>query len=119
MSQEHVACADAAELIGNTVDPLQLLELWKSQRELESPMIASERSLIDRWLFDSWASDRASVVTVTRLKQPVLLGRFCKEENASVQREKTSQRKHRESMFLHGTRWGCISPICSEGLDPE
>jgi hypothetical protein len=97
----------------------QLLELWKSTRRSLQPLADQESALLSQIFYESMPPDRATIQSMERLYQPELLLKFCKEESASLQREQTLQKKHKEFMMLHGTRWDTVKLVCAESLDPD
>merc|ERR1712096_493581 len=105
--------------IDSTVFFTRALEMWKVRRYSGEAINSDERSALEALFFSSVPTDKAKFVSACRLDHPSLLRKFCAEELQSLKREEKNQRKHKEFMFLHGTRWDCISPIRSEGLDPE
>lgn len=64
-------------------------------------------------------AERVKIVSVRRLAPSVLLDRFCEEEHESLDGEQCRQRKHKEFMLLHGTRWEYAPLIEENGLDPN
>lgn len=80
---------------------------------------AEETDLITDILFETMPADKVKIVRIDRMMQPELIGNFCKEEVNSIARERENQKKHKEFMMLHGTRWENVPLICSMGLDPD
>eukprot|EP00931_Biecheleriopsis_adriatica_P098307 TRINITY_DN7224_c0_g1_i2.p1 TRINITY_DN7224_c0_g1~~TRINITY_DN7224_c0_g1_i2.p1 ORF type:complete len:732 (+),score=70.29 TRINITY_DN7224_c0_g1_i2:186-2381(+) len=97
----------------------QLLEQWVSKRHSTEPLCKEERRIIHRIFFDTMNSDKAKIIRVDRVIQPELLNNFCREELESLARERENQKKHKELMLLHGTRWENVPLICAMGLDPD
>lgn len=97
----------------------KLLELWKNTRNSSEPLSGEERQAILAVLFESMSSERVAVVNVRRIAHSEMMTTFCQEEDYSLDQEERNIKKHKEFMFLHGTRWEFAPLICQNGLDPE
>eukprot|EP00930_Biecheleria_cincta_P025488 TRINITY_DN18149_c0_g1_i1.p1 TRINITY_DN18149_c0_g1~~TRINITY_DN18149_c0_g1_i1.p1 ORF type:complete len:725 (-),score=106.91 TRINITY_DN18149_c0_g1_i1:286-2460(-) len=97
----------------------ELLQLWQGQRHSPEALSEEERQCIEGVVFNSMPADRVKIVSVRRLAPSVLLDRFCAEEQESLDGEQFRQRKHKEFMLLHGTRWEYAPLIEENGLDPN
>eukprot|EP00931_Biecheleriopsis_adriatica_P078298 TRINITY_DN5175_c0_g1_i2.p1 TRINITY_DN5175_c0_g1~~TRINITY_DN5175_c0_g1_i2.p1 ORF type:complete len:1085 (-),score=148.98 TRINITY_DN5175_c0_g1_i2:88-3342(-) len=124
-SSSAAASPSSGEQVGGqspgeaTASLVKLLELWKAHRHSDQALSLDERQSIEGVLFETMPPDRVKVVTVSRVEQPDLLRKFCEEEEESLARERNHQKKHKEFMLLHGTRWENAESICANGLDPE
>eukprot|EP00441_Pelagodinium_beii_P041046 CAMPEP_0197632690 /NCGR_PEP_ID=MMETSP1338-20131121/9314_1 /TAXON_ID=43686 ORGANISM="Pelagodinium beii, Strain RCC1491" /NCGR_SAMPLE_ID=MMETSP1338 /ASSEMBLY_ACC=CAM_ASM_000754 /LENGTH=632 /DNA_ID=CAMNT_0043204257 /DNA_START=108 /DNA_END=2006 /DNA_ORIENTATION=+ len=96
----------------------ELLQLWKANRHSREALSDEERQCIEGVLFNSMPAERVKIVDVRRLPPSHLMHRFCQEEQESLDREQMQQRKHKEFMLLHGTRWEYAPLIEENGLDP-
>lgn len=108
--------ADRAEFSSTSA---QLLTAWMNKRHTTERLSTEEADLVKEMFFETMPSDRAKLLRIDRMMQPELINCFCREEVESIARERENQRKHKEFMFLHGTRWENVPLICSMGLDPE
>eukprot|EP00930_Biecheleria_cincta_P044430 TRINITY_DN30549_c0_g1_i1.p1 TRINITY_DN30549_c0_g1~~TRINITY_DN30549_c0_g1_i1.p1 ORF type:complete len:792 (-),score=71.08 TRINITY_DN30549_c0_g1_i1:227-2602(-) len=97
----------------------QLLSAWMRKRHTTESLSAEEADLVKEVIFETMPSDKAKIMRIDRMMQPELIRSFCREEVESITRERENQRKHKEFMFLHGTRWENVPLICSMGLDPD
>lgn len=98
---------------------MELLDLWKTKRHSSDPIDDKERQSLAAVLFETMPPETVKMVDVTRVTQPEMLHAFCKEESDSLVNEQSHTKKHKEFMFLHGTRWEFAPLICEKGLDPE
>eukprot|EP00931_Biecheleriopsis_adriatica_P060715 TRINITY_DN36474_c0_g1_i1.p1 TRINITY_DN36474_c0_g1~~TRINITY_DN36474_c0_g1_i1.p1 ORF type:complete len:844 (+),score=127.66 TRINITY_DN36474_c0_g1_i1:27-2534(+) len=97
----------------------QLLEAWKVKRSSEDAICTDEKQALTNVIFATMPQSRVKIVRLDRIYQPDLLAKFCEEEQQSLLRERDQQRRHKQFMFLHGTRWELVPTICSNGLDPD
>eukprot|EP00930_Biecheleria_cincta_P039068 TRINITY_DN26870_c0_g1_i1.p1 TRINITY_DN26870_c0_g1~~TRINITY_DN26870_c0_g1_i1.p1 ORF type:complete len:606 (+),score=46.49 TRINITY_DN26870_c0_g1_i1:59-1876(+) len=113
-AQRMVHCSGEAATV-----PERLLLQWMDKRHDTDGLCQEEEDLVRGMFYETMPFDQAKLVRVDRTAQPELISEFCKEELESMARERENQRKHREFMFLHGTRWENVPLICSTGLDPD
>lgn len=97
----------------------RLLLQWMNMRHATEGLCPEEEALVRDIFYETMPTDEVKLVKVDRTVQPELINEFCKEEVESMTRERENQKKHRELMFLHGTRWENVPLICSTGLDPH
>lgn len=97
----------------------QLLTAWMYKRHTTESLCAEEANLVKDIFFETMPSDKVKIIRIDRMMQPELINSFCREEVESIARERENQRRHKEFMFLHGTRWENVPLICSMGLDPD
>eukprot|EP00930_Biecheleria_cincta_P043721 TRINITY_DN2_c3_g1_i1.p1 TRINITY_DN2_c3_g1~~TRINITY_DN2_c3_g1_i1.p1 ORF type:complete len:797 (+),score=84.88 TRINITY_DN2_c3_g1_i1:58-2448(+) len=97
----------------------QLLVTWMCKRHMTGSISAEETDLVTDILFETMPADKVKILRIDRMMQPELISNFCKEELDSITRERENQKKHKEFMMLHGTRWENVPLICSMGLDPD
>jgi len=102
-----------------TVAFAQLLELWESTRCSNQPVCEDERRCLASIFFETMPSELVNIISVDRVEQPVFENRFRAEKQGSPTRERTSPKKHKELMLLHGTRWDRAPLIRADGLDPD
>lgn len=113
---EHVSQQQAGALQGSLAS---LLELWKKKRSASEGICQEEKQALADVVFASMPQGRVKIVRMERIHQRDLLGSFCDEERSSQLREREQQKKHKQFMLLHGTRWEIVPMICTAGLDPD
>lgn len=113
---EQVSQQQAGALQGSLA---ALLELWKTKRSAAESICQEEKQALSDVIFSTMPQGRVKIVRMERIQHHDLLGCFCEEERASQLREREQQKKHKEFMLLHGTRWEIVPMICAAGLDPD
>eukprot|EP00930_Biecheleria_cincta_P070818 TRINITY_DN5841_c0_g1_i2.p1 TRINITY_DN5841_c0_g1~~TRINITY_DN5841_c0_g1_i2.p1 ORF type:complete len:905 (-),score=153.64 TRINITY_DN5841_c0_g1_i2:86-2800(-) len=119
---EGTGCSEQAsqQQAGALQGPLAaLLDLWKAKRCDAESISQEEKQALADVIFSTMPQGRVKIVRMERIQQCDLLGKFCEEERASQLREREQQKKHKEFMLLHGTRWEIVPVICAAGLDPD
>jgi len=97
----------------------ELLGVWRTMRQTpEAPLTEQETSCIEQIFFDTMSAEKCKIVEMKRLHNPKLLRQFCAEEQASINKQETSKKTHKQFMLMHGTRWDYAPLIIENGLDP-